>query len=236
MILRHQQNAVGEDVRPDIQHHFVAAKLRLIVDQPRARIGRHGWVPAAGRSLRPRCSRDRSCVVSFQRSGDDAVGFRPERSRRFRRSRESAPACNATSWSNCRCRRTAGIEGSRRSCGLAPDGCSCAPNSEQLHEGREAPHRNPASPWPSPLTTRCSCLPAFSCAKNGRARSTSARTASSGGVVSRPLGVAPARSVVAAAVRRPPARGSPPRSARAARSGSASSASPNSRSRPHTSR
>ena len=39
-IFRDKQNAVGKNVRPDIQHHLVPAKLWIIVNQPCARICR----------------------------------------------------------------------------------------------------------------------------------------------------------------------------------------------------
>src|SRR5258708_27715059 len=40
-ILRHQQNPVCEDSRPNIQHHLIAAEFWLVVNKPRASLRRH---------------------------------------------------------------------------------------------------------------------------------------------------------------------------------------------------
>ena len=141
-VLRHQQHAVGEDLGPDVQHHFVAAELRRVVDQPRARIGRQAWDRAGGRSLRPRCSRDRTSCDSRHRSGDDASAFAQNCSRLRGDSRTSF-CVYATSSSNCCSRRRSGIAAAR----LRPDfGSRFAPS-----RGAAPPH-----PWPSfTATFRC---------------------------------------------------------------------------------
>ena len=41
-VFRHKQDAVGEDVRIEIERDFVAFPFRLVVDQARARVHRHG--------------------------------------------------------------------------------------------------------------------------------------------------------------------------------------------------
>ena len=38
--LRHQQNPVGKDSWPDIQHYLITAEFRLVIDEPRAGIRR----------------------------------------------------------------------------------------------------------------------------------------------------------------------------------------------------
>src|SRR5215472_13806691 len=39
-ILRNEQNAVSEYVRPNVQHHFVPEEFRLVENEPRARVRR----------------------------------------------------------------------------------------------------------------------------------------------------------------------------------------------------
>ena len=43
-ILRNEQNAGGEDARPNVQHHFIAEEFRLVKNEPRARVRRHAGV------------------------------------------------------------------------------------------------------------------------------------------------------------------------------------------------
>jgi hypothetical protein len=52
-ILGHEQNPVGENAGPDIQHHFVPAIFRLVEDQPRSRIGRYAGIGKSADHLVP---------------------------------------------------------------------------------------------------------------------------------------------------------------------------------------
>ena len=93
-VLGHEQNAVGEHVGKDVEHHFVAGVQRLVVDLPRARIGRQRrLVEAADHFVVEVLAILLGRGLPFFEIARRAIGLRPELGAHVFRLRASGAAC-----------------------------------------------------------------------------------------------------------------------------------------------